>query len=140
MKAYSLDLRQRVVDAYERGEGSLAEVAEFFRVSLFFIKKMLRLYRQGEGLEPKPHGGGAPAALHDSQREVLRAAVEERPDATLKELQQVLASKCRVKVSEATICRELQKLNLPRKKNASSQASATSANVGRFAARWRPGT
>jgi transposase len=116
MKAYSLDLRQRVVDAYEGGEGSLAELAALFGVSIDFIKKMLRLFRRGESLEPKPHGGGAPPALNDSQRAVLRAAVEKRPDATLKELQEVLVTQCQVAVSESTICRELQKLNLPRKK------------------------
>ncbi len=116
MKAYSLDLRQRVVDAYERGEGTLTELAALFRVSLFFIQQMLRLHRRGERLEPKPHGGGAPTALNDKQRAVLRAAVADRPDATLKELQEVLAHKGRVTVSEATLCRELQKMNLPRKK------------------------
>lgn len=139
MKAYSLDLRQRVVDAYEGGEGSLAELAELFRVSLFFLKKMLRLHRGGESLEPKPHGGGAPARLKARQRAVLRAAVAEHPDATLKELREVLATHCQVTVSEATLCRALQKLNLPRKKSASRPANATSASVGRFAARWRPG-
>lgn len=137
MKAYSIDLRQRVVGAYEQGEGTMAELAELFRVSTFFIVKMLGLHRRGESLEPKPHGGGAPAALNDDQREVLRAAVSERPDATLKELQKVLATQGRVQVSEATICRELQKLNLPRKKKVLWPVNATKENAGRFAVRSR---
>src|SRR5216684_2377213 len=103
MKAYSLDLRPRVVDAYEQGEGSLSELAALFRVSIGFIKKMLRRFRGGQRLEPKPHGGGAPPALTDSQRAVLRAAVAKHPDATLKELQAVLAAQGRVTVSEATL-------------------------------------
>lgn len=140
MKAYSLDLRQRVVEAYEQGEGTIAELAGLFRVSLFFIKKMLWLHRGGQGLEPKPHGGGAPSALNDGQREMLRAAVADRPDATLKELQETLAAKCQVTVSEATICRALQKLNLPGKKKALSPANATRENAGRLAARSRTGT
>ncbi len=86
------------------------------RVTTFFLVKMLGLHRRGESLEPKPHGGGAPAALTDDHREGLRAAVSERPAAPLKELPKVLATKGRVQVSAATICRELQKLNLPRKK------------------------
>ena len=117
MKAYSSDLRQRVVEAYEEGEGSLAELAALFRVSLSFIKRMLRLQRGGKSLEPQPHGGGAPRALKERELEVVRAAVAERPDATLKELQEILLRKCRVEVSEATICRALQELKLPRKKN-----------------------
>ncbi|PYS87855.1 MAG: hypothetical protein DMF64_22070, partial [Acidobacteria bacterium] len=45
MKAYSLDLRQRVVAAYEKGKGSIAEVAEQFNVGQTFVKKMLRQQR-----------------------------------------------------------------------------------------------
>ena len=139
MKAFSLDFRQRVVAAYEQGEGALAELAARFRVGTFFIVKMLGLHRRGDSLAPKPHGGGAPAARTDPQRAVLRTAMDDRPDATLKELQAVLASRRQVTVSEATICRELQELGLPRKKKASSPVSATPASAGRFAARSRPG-
>ncbi len=46
MKAYSLDLRQRVVAAYEQGKGSLAQVAEQFNVGQTFVKKMLRQKRE----------------------------------------------------------------------------------------------
>lgn len=38
MRAYSLDLRQRVVRAYEQGHGSMAEIAEQFSVSTGFDK------------------------------------------------------------------------------------------------------
>ena len=47
-----------VINAYESGEGTVEEVAEQFRVGTAFVKKMLRLHRAGESLEPK-HGGGA---------------------------------------------------------------------------------
>jgi transposase len=134
MKAYSLDLRQRVVAAVEHGEGTLEEVAALFRVGTTFVKKMLRLHRQGDSLAPR-HGGGAPSALNDDHRAMLRAAVETRRDATLRELRGFLRAECRIDVSEATLCRELQKLNLPRKKKASSRVNGRSANAGRFAAR-----
>jgi transposase len=42
MKPYSLDLRQRVVEAYENGEGTHEELAEAFCVSLSWIEKLLR--------------------------------------------------------------------------------------------------
>ena len=64
--------------------------------------------------------------LKAEAREKLRAAVETRPDATLGELQAVLRSACQVEVSEPTVCRELQRLELPRKKRASSPANAVS--------------
>jgi len=138
MKAYSLDLRQRVVAAVEHGEGTIEEVAALFRVGTTFVKKMLGLHRQGDSLAPR-HGGGAPSVLKDDHRAMLRVAVETRQDATLGELKSFLRAACRVTVSEATLCRELQKLNLPRKKKASSRVNATSGNAGRFAAKSRRG-
>jgi transposase len=125
MKAYSLDFRCVVINAYESGEGTIEDVAEQFGVGTAFVKKMLRLHRAGERLEPQ-HGGGAQVKLKAEAREKLRAAVETRPDATLGELQAVLRSACQVEVSEPTVCRELQRLELPRKKRASSPANAVS--------------
>jgi transposase len=125
MKAYSLDFRCVVINAYESGEGTIAEVAEQFGVGTAFVKKMLRRHRAGESLEPQ-HGGGAQAKLNADAREKLRTAVETRPDATLEELRAVLSNACKVEVSEPTVCRELQRLELPRKKRASSPANALS--------------
>jgi len=42
MHAYSLDLRQRVVRAYDAADASISEIAEHFSVSIGFVKKMLR--------------------------------------------------------------------------------------------------
>jgi transposase len=125
MKAYSLDLRCLVITAYESGEGTIEEVAEQFGVGTAFVKKLLKRHRAGESLEPK-HGGGAQAKLTAAAREKLRAAVVTRPDATLAELQGVLSRTCKVEVSEPPVCRELRRLELPRKKRASSPANATS--------------
>jgi transposase len=125
MKAYSLDVRCLVINAYESGEGTVEDVAAQFGVGTAFVKKMLRMHRAGESLEPK-HGGGAQAKLTAEARDQLQAAVKTRPDATLGELQEVLSSVCQVAVSAPTVCRELQKLELPRKKRVSSPASAMS--------------
>jgi len=124
MKAYSLDFRCVVINAYESGEGTIEGVAEQFGVGTAFVKKMLRLHRAGESLEPR-HGGGAQAKLNGTAREQLRATVKARPDATLGELKAELRSACQVAVSEPTVCRELQRLKLPRKKRASSPANET---------------
>ena len=42
MEAYSLDLRERVVAAYEKGNNTIAEIAAKFSVGETFLKKMLR--------------------------------------------------------------------------------------------------
>lgn len=129
MKAYSLDFRCLVINAYESGEGTLKEVAEQYGVGMAFVKKMLRLHRAGASLEPK-HGGGAQAKLDAAARAKLRAAVEARPDATLGELKGVLRRACQVEVSTPTVCRALQRLELPRKKRVSVPANAMNSSGG----------
>ena len=63
MKAISQDLRERILDTVERGDGSLRQIAGRFLVSVSFIMRLLQLYRSTGSLEPRPHGGGNPAVL-----------------------------------------------------------------------------
>jgi transposase len=118
MKAYSLDLRQRVVAAYEQGQSSISEVAEQFRVSTYFVKKMLRQWRQTSDLAPRPHGGGKPASLSARQRQLLKRKVKAQGDISLAELQQALLEEESLSVHLSTISRALSSLGLPRKKRA----------------------
>ncbi len=50
MFAYPKELRIRVVNAIETGDGTIAEISALFGVGPTFIKKMLRLHRAGEDL------------------------------------------------------------------------------------------
>ncbi|MDP9352503.1 MAG: helix-turn-helix domain-containing protein, partial [Chloroflexota bacterium] len=59
MKTYSVDLRQRIVEAVERGVPR-SQVAEVFGVSLATIKRYLRRKRQTGDLTPKPRPGRPP--------------------------------------------------------------------------------
>jgi transposase len=112
MSAYSHDLRQRVLDAVERREGSIRQIARRFVVSLSFVVRLLQIHRRTGSIAPKPHRGGHPPALGPEELERLREAVRQQPDATLEELRQRLGVAC----STAAICRALGKLGLPRKK------------------------
>ena len=116
MKAYSLDLRRRVLAAALRGDRTIPEVAELFGVSMAFVNKMLRLHRAGDDLAPRPHGGGHVPRLHERHHRLLRSAVAADNDATLGELREHLAAKSRVEVSDSTVSRALKALGLPRKK------------------------
>jgi transposase len=112
MNAYSQDLRKRILGTVERGEGSLRQIARRFLVSLSFITRLLQRYRSTGSLEPKPHGGGHPAALGPQDIKRLRELVEKQPDATLAELRVRLGVAC----SHMAISRALRKLGLSRKK------------------------
>jgi transposase len=112
MKAYSQDLRQRILDTVQRGDGTLGQIARRFLVSVSFITRLLQRHRSTGSLEPRPHGGGNPAVLSPEDLEQLRELVQKQPDATLEELRQRLGVSC----SLMTISRALCKLGLPRKK------------------------
>ena len=66
MTAYSLDLRERIVDAVERQLGSKWKIAELFGVHESFIYKLLRQKRARGDIAPLPHGGGAHAKLSEA--------------------------------------------------------------------------
>lgn len=117
MRAYSLDLRQKVVQAYERGESTIDEIASLFSVGPTFVKKMLRLRRQGDDLSPLPHGGGHTPKLSDKHLQMIRAEIARNNDVTSEELRELLRKRASVEVSQPTISRALARLNLPRKKN-----------------------
>jgi transposase len=112
MKAISEDLRKRILETIQRGDGSLRQIARRFLVSVSFITRLLQLHRSTGSLEPRPHGGGNPAVLSPKNLEQLRELVQKQPDATLEELRQRLGVSC----SLMTLSRALRKLGLPRKK------------------------
>jgi transposase len=112
MTPYSQDLRQRVLETIQRGDGSVRQIAKRFLVSLSFVIRLLQLHRTTGSVEPRPHGGGNPAVLGPEDLERLRELIRQQPDATLGECRQRLGLSC----SLMTISRALSKLGLPRKK------------------------
>src|SRR3954447_21765800 len=112
MTPYSQDLRKRILETVQRGDGSLRQIARRFLVSVSFVTRLLNRYRSTSSLEPKPHGGGHPPSLGPEDLERLRELIRQQPDATLEELRQRLGASC----STMTISRALRKLGLPRKK------------------------
>jgi transposase len=117
MKAYSLDLRQPVVGAYEQGQDSSARLAARFGVGPTFIKKMPRQQRESGGLAPRPRAGGRRPCLSPKQPRLLRRKVEREQDISLPELQAYLRQTAQVEAHVSTISRALKALDLPRKKS-----------------------
>ena len=128
MLAYSLDLRKRVIAAYEEGLETISEIAERFAVGQTFVKKMLRQKRETGSLEIKERRYGPAKRLSRKDHAWLRRAIEKEPDATLDMLRERLAEKRRVQVSRATVGRAVQSLDLPLKKRVRSRVSETIAN------------
>ena len=116
MAAYSLDLRQRIIDAVEKGDRTKREIAAIFDIHESFIYKLLRQQRERGDIAPLPHGGGAAAILQEEHLLLLTDLVAAAPDATLEELRAQMQKKGRVAASLATIWRGLEALELSRKK------------------------
>jgi transposase len=121
MKAYSLDLRQKVLAATLRGDRTAAQVAESFGVGTTFVDKVLSLHRAGQDLAPRPHGGGYPARLLPRHEKLLRAAVRRQKDATLEELRAHLEERDGLAVSVSTVSRALIRLDLGRKRKSGGE-------------------
>ena len=125
MAAYSIDLRQKILRAWERHLGSQRSIADIFGVSLAFVEKVLRQYRATGDIAPKPHAGGQKPRLGVAAQTVVQRLMSTNPDATLEELCTGVAAETGVRVSVPTMCRVLQRLGLPRKKRLSTPASKT---------------
>ncbi len=141
--AYSDDLRQKLLSAVDTQPLSKAALARTFGVSLSYLKGIVRRQKAGNP-HALPHAGGPPPKLDAAQRAHLRQHVTTHADATLAELQVWLQATCQVTLSLATLCRVLQRMELPRKKRCCTPRNATrrptSSNGTRGAPRSRRST
>lgn len=117
MKAYSLDLRQKIVDTYAEGNISQRQLAKQFRVALSFIEKLLKQHRETGNIAPKVRTEQTPTKLNEEQLTILEQIVKANNDATLDELRYQLEQKTGVLIGRSTVDRMLTKLNLTVKKN-----------------------
>ena len=85
-KAYSIDLRQKIVDAYDRGGISQRNLAQQFGVDKSFVQKLLKQRRETSSIAPKARGGQTPPKLNEEHQAILAELVEAKSDSTLEEL------------------------------------------------------
>lgn len=129
MKAYSLDLRQKIVDVYRAGNISQRQLAKQFRVALSFVEKLLKQHRETGTIVPKVRTKQTPTKLNSEQLTVLCSIVEANNDATLDELRHQLEQQTGVLIGRSTTARMLQKFNLTVKKNTTRQRKAHSTGA-----------
>jgi transposase len=138
MKPYSKDLREKIVTAVEAKERSQKEVAALFGVSKSFVEKLMQRWRTTGQCGALPHRGGRTRELAHYEKE-LWAEVAAQPDLTLAELRERLEQKGAKRVSLATLCTELQRLRLVRKKRVSMPRNVTVRESKRSALTTRKG-
>ncbi len=123
--ALSLDLRQRIIAAWQGQEGTWKELAERFGVGEATVDRLVARFRRTGAVAPDPHGGGQPALIPDAQLSVVRQLLDAAPDITIKELAERYRCEVGLRVSRSTMSRTVARLGYTRKKRPSSARSAT---------------
>jgi transposase len=78
MKAYSEDLRRKIVQAIEQRGISKSQAARLFGISLSSVKRYVRLANQGKPLTPRK-GGGRPPIADQTTKKLLEERSDARP-------------------------------------------------------------
>ncbi len=112
----STDLRERIVASYDAGEGNRKEIADRFKVSEGFVKKLLSQRKRLGHINPLPKGGSQPKFQGELLQE-LKEFVESHPDATLEQIHEVFSDS--VSCVLQTIHNTLKRLDFTYKKNSS---------------------
>ncbi len=114
---YSQDLRDRVLAAYERGMQT-RQIAELFAVSRAWARRVRQRFRESGETQPRPMGGPRVIKIDEGR---LAELVAQRPDATTRELRELLDVEC----CESSIGMALQRVGLSFKKRRSMPRSKT---------------
>ena len=126
MKAYSEDLRKKIVDAVRRGMSKKAEAARTFGVRISTVKRYATKAQKGEPLEPGKAPGKRPK-MDERVGKLLEEDLGERPFATLRERCEYVEAVSGVSVSRSTMCRAIARIGSTRKKGGDSPRSETSS-------------
>jgi transposase len=106
-----MELRRRIVDAYERGEGTYFELAQRFGVGEATVYRLLKLRRERGDVTPR-----APTGVMDEEMPQFVRLVNALPDATLEQLKEAWVSRTKRPLSRSSIVRALRRAGIVRKK------------------------
>lgn len=120
-RTISLDLRERIIAAYDGGEGTRDEIARRFRVSLGMVKKLLQQRRHTGDIAARHHRAGRkPLILAGHQRQI-RSLLSKKVDLTLRELRSAMGLKCSLQAIHVV----LEKMDMTLKKRRCEPVSKT---------------
>lgn len=123
MKPTSLDLRERIVAAYDAGEGTRQQIAERFKVSLGLVKKLLAQRKSLGTIEPQYQNVGRKPAFDDEALKKLDTFLRNQADATLMEIQEYFNGY--VSCSIQAVANAIKRLGWRYKKNRYEPVSKT---------------
>ena len=125
MKAYSEDLRRKIMDAIERGMPKV-QAARTFGVGISTVKRYATKAHKGEPLEPGKAPGKRPK-MDERVSKLLEEDLKEHPFATLRERCEYVEAISGVSMSRSTMCRAISRIGSTRKKGGQAPLSETSS-------------
>ena len=125
MSAYSLDLREKIVESVKKGV-SKSETARRFGVDRATVKRYCKQLDERGTLEPRKAPGKKPK-LDEKASKLLLEDLQQRPWATHSQRAEFLFALLGLRVSEATVCRAVGRLRRSRKKEPEGQQKETSS-------------
>lgn len=117
MKSYPVEFRQKILDCYYNEPISQRQLAKRFCVTLSFVQKLLKQYRETGDVRPKTYRCGRHLKLTPEQMLVLGELIQENNDATLAQLSKLFLERTGIVLSVATVARIAERLRMTRKKN-----------------------
>jgi transposase len=125
MKSYPVEFRQKILDCYYNEPISQRQLAKRFCVTLSFVQKLLKQYRDTGDVRPKTYRCGRHLKLTPEQMIVLGELIEENNDATLAQLSKLFLERTGIVLSVATVARIAERLGITRKKTLHPPARET---------------
>lgn len=123
MKAYSSDLRKKIIEKRKAGL-TYAEIAALFEVAPITVRRYWKRYKQSGEAYCKQRGGYRKSVI-DPHREQIVEWIKENRSITLTELQARLRECHGVKIALSGLCRHLKLMGLTFKKNAKGQRTGS---------------
>lgn len=121
----SLDLRKRLIKAYENGEGSIRQLSERFSVGKTTLFELLKRYRETGSLDAiSPPGRNR--MIDEKKAVILKNLLLKDNEKTLDELCEAFAKKTSMEVSISTMHRACERMNIRYKKNIISSRTKAS--------------
>src|ERR1700735_3380410 len=123
-KAYSNDLRLKIIEAHQQGEGSLEELADQFHVSVGWAKLVSATFRRtGSAERPAAGKRGGRRKFTAAVQQHVREWITAQPDLTLHELQRKLREELTLAASIGRLWKLLGEMELRLKKSRSTLPS-----------------
>ena len=122
MKAYTMDLRERVMKVYDENKWTIGQIAQRFKVGEWWIHKLKRQRMLTGKIAPRKGKVGQPRRFQGQPLAELERYVRKHPDATLEQIHEALGASCTL----VTIHNTLRRLGYRFKKNAAGQRARSS--------------